>query len=122
MILPPGAWAAALAVFFIAMIIIGAGIAPLISDLAHRLDRDRRRWHLAAAVTGVAERWQHCDWCDPAGDTTQPADCTCPARCTQQPMALWCGAGKHLEGAPTAEQTERAIGRLLADLDRRDLL
>lgn len=70
---------------FLAMIILGIGLAHLIPWLAERRAVDRRRRQLAAAVAGVAER-HPCGFCDDLSEMGDPEDCACRRPCSKP----WC--------------------------------
>lgn len=72
----------------VAMAILAYPSAAFVAVIACRTARRRRD-----PAPGL--RWQHCDWCDPAGDEAlAPEDCTCTVPCTEEPMARWCAAAQ----------------------------
>lgn len=71
----------------IAMLILAYPAAAFVTVIACNASRRRRD-----PAPGL--RWQHCDWCDPAGDTALTVDdCTCTVPCGE-PSARWCAAAQ----------------------------
>lgn len=106
--LDPGLWAA----IVLAMIIIGIPVASLVSWLAERAALRRRRRTAAAFRT-----------CGPCNGGF--GGCTCPGPCGDPHCRHAAGEvgddTLRMLSEASAEETERAIAALLADMDRGDL-